>query len=608
MAVLSAQVPLEQSGFEAGINRDLPTPGSVWELINGIPDPEGPIKRGGNAYISTTAALGGLRWVWAGELRVGVRRLIGGPTDLAVIGADDVTPTVFSGSFTAPEAPSTALVDDLLFIAPGYVYGGSRKASGYSTGTVTVTAGDKQVTGAGTSWLANVDPGMIFAPEGGNATRGTYVVESVESNTSLTLTQPAWANAAPGSDYDLAPLYEIPAVDDDDFGDYHLRPSPFYLAVDGRLVQVVPDENEVVGNEGQGGAGATDERHDKVRFSTLKKYDANMADAGNDELYKPGDFDKNDFHRFPGSIVGLGSIQQTVFVFTTLGTFSLDGLALNIVDPEGNPQHRIRQVGRDVVLAGRAGLAGYRRALIVPAVDGIYLIDGDSSPQRISSPIAGLYRYYIDQGYALGQATVYEGYYLLPILNSGTVVDVLAVNLDRAFDAEGVAAWFHIQGGGAQAAYTVDRTAGESALLGGDDAASSRLTDCSGYLRPTAAIDQDADGSDIAFDLISAPFESPNRTINAFRKLAASYELEGTGADVDWSYTTEREPAPGGSFTWTALTPSGDVDADGTLLAKARINKKERSIRIRVQQSNAAEWFRLRRIELRVRPSEAVRR
>jgi hypothetical protein len=56
----------------------------------------------------------------------------------------------------------------------------------YTTGTITCGYGETTVVGVGTSWLANVEPGMFLF---NNASFNTFLgeVKSVESNTSLTL-------------------------------------------------------------------------------------------------------------------------------------------------------------------------------------------------------------------------------------------------------------------------------------------------------------------------------------------------------------------------------------------------------------------------------------
>src|SRR5690606_8728454 len=104
-------------------------------------------------------------------------------------------------------------------------------------------------------------------------------------------------------------------------------------------------------------------------------------------------------------ILGVAAIQQTALIFTTRGIWTIDGLAFDIVDAAGNPQHRQALLAPDQILLSPAGIAGYQQAHIVPCTDGIYLIDGISAPRRISHPIDELYRLYVDRSYRIGQAT-----------------------------------------------------------------------------------------------------------------------------------------------------------------------------------------------------------
>lgn len=73
------------------------------------------------------------------------------------------------------------------------VWRGANKAD-YSTGTITATYGSKTVTGSGTSWSANVVPGMFLFS--GSALIGTVV--AVASNTSLTLEKPPLISVSGG--------------------------------------------------------------------------------------------------------------------------------------------------------------------------------------------------------------------------------------------------------------------------------------------------------------------------------------------------------------------------------------------------------------------------
>jgi hypothetical protein len=74
----------------------------------------------------------------------------------------------------------------------------------YSTGTITATQGSTSVSGGGTSWSANVSPGMFLFDDLGS---GNYsflgVVRSVESNTALTLEDGALFGSGIGSAYKL---------------------------------------------------------------------------------------------------------------------------------------------------------------------------------------------------------------------------------------------------------------------------------------------------------------------------------------------------------------------------------------------------------------------
>lgn len=79
--------------------------------------------------------------------------------------------------------------------AMGYWRGGSKAT--YTTGTITVTRGATSVAGAGTTWTGNVEPGMfLFLDNGAGKIALIGVVKTVNSNTSITLEQPALVAAA----------------------------------------------------------------------------------------------------------------------------------------------------------------------------------------------------------------------------------------------------------------------------------------------------------------------------------------------------------------------------------------------------------------------------
>jgi hypothetical protein len=80
---------------------------------------------------------------------------------------------------------------------------GSRKDT-YGTGTVTAAHDSTSVTGSGTSWLANVEPGSFLFADG---TPGSLagVVKSVDSNTTITLEKASLVNMTAAA-YSIQPL------------------------------------------------------------------------------------------------------------------------------------------------------------------------------------------------------------------------------------------------------------------------------------------------------------------------------------------------------------------------------------------------------------------
>lgn len=94
-----------------------------------------------------------------------------------------------------------------------YYWRGAAKAT-YGTGTVTLTQGSATVTGAGTTWLANVEKGMFLIRTGGGGS-STYVgtVQSVGTNTSLTLENPVVTTTAAGQAYKLVSVRTLYPVE-----------------------------------------------------------------------------------------------------------------------------------------------------------------------------------------------------------------------------------------------------------------------------------------------------------------------------------------------------------------------------------------------------------
>ena len=531
----------------------------------------------------------GLTWLWDGYLQPGPRTVFASAADFGVLAADDETPVRLGGA--GLQAPKQAdVLEDLLFIGGGAIYGGSRKESSYSAGTVKVTNGSQVVTGSGTFWTASVDPGMLLQL----GDERVYVVSSVESDTQLTLRDAYQGATGEGKAYALRPLYEITSADPYQHVDY-------LTACANRLVL---------------GSGRT------IRFTEV-----NNPHSTTNSLGTPNE------HKLPSgvAILGLATAGDSVLIFTTGGVWALDGLHYDIVDVNGNAQHRLQLLSRDLVLADAAGLAGAGQRLVVPAADGVYLMDGISSPERVSRPIDRLYRKRVVDGYPLGGAVVYRGHYFLPILDtSGDVRDLFVCRLDRPTRARGQRGfpWSRFTGdGGEIAAFAVRSSAAprDSSLLGAQSRASSRIVDCSHYFEPSEDHALDADGTAHAFDQINRDIQTGGGTENVVRDVQLLYEMSAApggeprlrvlwsdgsleGGDAEW------DEIEWDVFDWVsrgavfnAIDKHGPP-SDGRRREKFRINKRMRYARLRVITEGPVASFALRALQVDVRPSGAVRR
>src|SRR5690606_30034614 len=118
----------------------------------------------------------------------------------------------------------------------------------------------------------------------------------------------------------------------------------------------------------------------------------------------PHSWGEFDFHEVPGEgIIGVGVIQQEALIFTDQGTWTLSNLAYNIVDAQGTPQHRLAILSRDLILWHGAGLASWDQALVVPAIDAIWVLDGVSSPLQLTKSVEQRYRTHVKRGHVPGK-------------------------------------------------------------------------------------------------------------------------------------------------------------------------------------------------------------
>lgn len=574
------------AGMFRGVARNLIPPNGMFDARNALTDDDGSLyRRGGSIYKSGAAfSANGLRWLWDGYLVPGQRTVFADSADFGVLAADDSAVVNLGGAGSAgPVKP--AVIDGLMFIPGGTIYGGSRKSANYSTGTITVTNGSKVVTGAGTTWNTLVDAGMLLRVGGAGR---YYVIESVDSVTQVTLSEAYEGATAAGQAYVFSPLGSAASAP--------YRSSQMYVAGAGRLFSL----------EG-----------DKIFFSAW----------GN-----PHSWAATDYQQLPGGVQILGGefVRDLLLVFTTDGLWALSNLQLEMIDDAANPQQRVEQITHELVLWGPAGIADFDNARVVPCVDGAYLVDGVSRPVLISRSIERLYREYVRAGYSPGRAVTYRAHYFLPILNGANeVVDLLVCRLNRAIETGMGDAfpWTRFDGhGGNVAAFAVriGLAARQPLLLGASRAAASRVLDCSAFFEPAAAVKNDADGSTHQFDLVTRdyPTGDPASLVrNLVRRLRCRYELIAAPGDdptllAYYSVgTLEGDVSLWGTFLW-GTDPWSDIAGaefvqlpnqapadDGRRPFAWRLQARTRIVRYRLISTDPAARLVIRSLESVVRPS-----
>lgn len=523
-----------QTDFAAGIfpsvARHLVPPNGLRDLRDGLLDGDGNVyKRGGAVAKTATFGSSGLQAIWDGWTAGGQRTLLAASGGFAVVGADGQSVVSLGGSGIAVPQRAAA-VAGLVFIG-AHIYGGSRKAADYSTGTVAVTNGSKVVTKAGGGFTANVDVGMLFRQSG---TERYYAVASVDSDTQVTLTD-AYGGATNGTaGFTLTRLGLATTTP---------YQSGSYLAVAGRRLLAATG--------------------DTMRFS------------GRDN---PHSWGANDYHRVPGGVTisGVYGLRDEALIFTSRGLYSASQMTLDLVDPSGNPQQTLALSNGELVLWGEPGLAGWNDAVIAPALDHVWLIQPGHGAEQLTRSTWTMLREYVRAGYRPGQAAVYLNHYFLPVLDAvGNVVDVLVCRLDRPIQTRqgAVYPWSRLRGAGA-AHRCYAAVAGGQALYGGEAANTSRAFDCSGYFEPSLAPAADPGGAAIEFELVTGDVATGQLNENLVRRVRVGYELidPAAGARVPNPLTYEEQPyrrdggTAAGAYN-TVLLPSAPLDPNSAQMA-----------------------------------------
>ena len=583
---------LPQDDFSAGMWRSLaahriPRNG-CFELRNYLIDNEGlPYERGGIEAASTDFSSGDFTLVYDGLFPAGRRTFFATKTEWGVLDADGVTPITLDAGPVAGNGLLTprrvTSIAGRIYIDGGRMYDGARKSGytssfdGYGTGATGTQGSDVIVGLGGTQWLTYAAPGMSIGLGG----RG-YVIKEVIDDTHVRVTTP-FHEPTITANYAIGPV-GIPMKQADIYGTAGKR----LLTLTGDKLEFsrnIDNPTEVRTQAGTGGGGG-----------------AEFAGILAKPLEDPENFLDGDYHIIPGSPDGLGleSWGDTAIVFTTDGVWLVSNMDLSPVDNAGNVQQALTHSAPQVVLWHRNGLAAFQDAFIVPARDGVYIM-GAGSLERIDTPITPLYRDYFRQGLTLGVATVFEGHYLLPILDGTTAVDLLVCRLDRPVRTPAgiVRPWSHFEQPPVRT-FAQQETGGSPNLLIASDG--TKLLRAR-YFEPQAVASDD-NGSVYTSELVTRDLPTGNGNKNLVREITVDYDLTDTAAGdnptliADFATAHPAETAP--------YTSAGDNAPEGTDQFKKwllPVPPKSRYIRVRLRSSGRLQTLLIRAISIFVRAS-----
>lgn len=543
------------AGSQLSVARHLISSRGTYLVKNGLYDDDGSVyRRGGSQYKSNAAFGASLRWGADVIFPCGQRTVFASPTAFGVLDADDATPVSVGGAGLTEPVPY-AVVGGIMFIGGGAMYAGSRKAANYGTGTVTTTQGSKVVTGAGTSWLANVDPGMLFRVDGSK-----YIpVASVDSNTQITLTEPWPSAGGAGIGYSLERIgstanHGLPAA---------IQTAPIFVAVADRLVAIV-------GN--------------KAFFSD--GVDPGTSVAALVGSHRTFSWPTKNVHELgDGVTIIAGAVLGTrLLLFTTGGLYGISNMALEIVDAAGNQQHPIQQLSSDLIAWGSPGVASFANAVVVACTDGVYLLDGVSDPVPVGKSIWPRIVSYVRSGYKPGKPDVYKGHLFLPVLDaSNAVIDFMVCRLDRPVrTGEGLSwAWSFFDGhGGNMCAVAVRAASGSQRLpdlIGFSRSGDAKVLKLGSFFEPSATVKNDADGTTHRCSLDTRDYRTSGQNGGAVRNLVRMarlrYILIDAASDdpkINAYYSTgspNAAPPLWGVATWNDFTWPDPATAEYNLLS-----------------------------------------
>lgn len=540
------------AGAFPGMARDeVPTNGFE-DGINCLIDDDGlPYRRGGSSYKSNGNFSSGNRFIWDGYLAPGQRTLIASATKFGVLDSDDATVIDLANGGLAQPLKAAA-IEGLLFLPGGKLYGGARLQSSGSIGNVGVTLASQTVTGA--NFNTNARAGQLFTTDSVHY----YAIEEVTNDNTIKLAVPFREATNASIAASVGPFAAAPKIAD------------IYLAISNRILACIND----------------------------RVYESVVGDSM--------DFTADEYHQLAGGtrILGAEASRDVAIIFTTAGVWAISGTAFDLTDADGNPQQRLEQISRDLILWSWAGIATWGNSLVVPAVDGVWLVDSVSAPSRITGGMATKYRSYVDAGYHTGFATVFNNHYFLPVLDSNNAfVDLLSCRLVPTRRGRGTTAfgWTRHDGDGANMIGITVRAASTTArnpyLIGGHRG-NGRICKLS-YFTETAATAADADGSAHVWEFVTREFITGGLVENFIKKLRARFELVDSAAvnptlSAAWAEGDDAYEALSGA------APEADLTDDPY---PWKVGKTRRAIHFRLRSAGAAAKCRLHSLELFVRPS-----
>jgi hypothetical protein len=253
--------------------------------------------------------------------------------------------------------------------------------------------------------------------------------------------------------------------------------------------------------------------------------------------------------------------------FTERGMWAVNNLELDVTDALGNEQIGAQLVSSDLVAWGNAGIAMWRGALVVPALDGVWLVDGVSAPRLLSRSIAPMYREFVTEGMAPGIAAVHRDHYFLPVLSGAAPQKMLVCRLDRPVQTRvgEVFPWTHFGNEASLLSGLAVRRDGS--MVGAEGGSSARLVRTEFFDPEVRAVDQD--GSPASFAVTFRDFTSPAQ--DTAMLFEARYQMDSGSLTASYSTAAPRASATvWGAFNWGDANWSS-LGGDDSLTACAQV-------------------------------------